>query len=70
MSSLTVSLVFPLPIRAGWVTLGRGKQILPTIPDGGLGKPEDGAHAIVCLASEQARWLAGQLLDVDSGSKI
>jgi NAD(P)-dependent dehydrogenase (short-subunit alcohol dehydrogenase family) len=43
------------------------QQVLPTIPAGRLGKPEDLGDAIVLFASDQARWITGQLLNVGGG---
>ena len=45
-------------------------DIVPGIPLGRLGKPEDVADAIVFVASEQARWLTGQLLYVGGGWRM
>jgi 3-oxoacyl-[acyl-carrier protein] reductase len=43
------------------------EKVVPTIPRGRLGRPEDVADVIVFLSSEQARWLTGQLLYVSGG---
>ena len=44
--------------------------VLPDIPLGRVGIPEDIADVIVFLASEQARWLTGQVLKVSGGHNI
>ncbi len=67
---VTVNVVAPGATQTGWITPELEKQILPLIPSGRLGRPEDLADAIVLLASEQARWITGQLLNVGGGSRM
>jgi 3-oxoacyl-[acyl-carrier protein] reductase len=64
---ITVNIVSPGPTQTGWITPQLEEELLPTIPLGRLGQPEDVADVIVFLASEQARWLTGQLLYVGGG---
>ena len=45
-------------------------EIAMETPLGRVGAPEDVADVIVCLASEQARWLTGQLLYVGGGWRM
>jgi NAD(P)-dependent dehydrogenase (short-subunit alcohol dehydrogenase family) len=40
------------------------------IPLGRVGRPEDVAHAILFLASDEAQWITGTTLVVDGGSTI
>lgn len=57
---------------------GRGKMGTPEamaalsahIPMGRLGDPDDIAHAMLFLASEEARYMTGQLITVDGGSTL
>ncbi len=42
-------------------------QLLAGIHLRRLGTPEDIAHAVAFLASEQAGWISGQILSVDGG---
>ncbi|HEX4073543.1 MAG TPA: SDR family oxidoreductase, partial [Planctomycetaceae bacterium] len=44
-----------------------GNQLVKRIPARRLGKPEDVAHAVVFLASEEAAYITGQVLRVDGG---
>src|ERR1700722_7730714 len=44
-----------------------GDQLVKRIPARRLGKPEDVAHAVVFLASEDASYITGQVLRVDGG---
>ena len=43
------------------------EQMLAGVPLGRAGTPEDVAHAVVFLASEQAAYITGQVLAVDGG---
>lgn len=42
--------------------------LVRTIPLGQAGRPDDIAHAVLFLCSEQARHITGAILDVDGGS--
>ncbi|RVT97942.1 SDR family oxidoreductase [Rhodovarius crocodyli] len=42
-------------------------QVLAQLSTGRLGEPEDIAHAVMFLASEQASWITGQVLPVEGG---
>jgi 3-oxoacyl-[acyl-carrier protein] reductase len=67
---ITVNIVAPGATQTGWITPELERQILPLIPCGRVGQPADVADVIVLLASEQARWVTGQLLNVGGGSKM
>ncbi len=64
---ITVNVVSLGPVQTGWITPELEKEILPTIPMGKIGSPEEVADVIVFLASEQARWVTGQKLYVGGG---
>jgi 3-oxoacyl-[acyl-carrier protein] reductase len=64
---ITVNVVSLGPIQTGWISPELEESVVPTIPLGRLGLPEDVAEVIVFLSSEQARWLTGQLLYVGGG---
>jgi NAD(P)-dependent dehydrogenase (short-subunit alcohol dehydrogenase family) len=50
---------------------GRIRAAMAGLPaPGRVGRPEDIADVIVFLASEQARWLTGQLLFVGGGHRM
>jgi 3-oxoacyl-[acyl-carrier protein] reductase len=55
------------PVQTGWITAELERQILPTIPVGRIGTPEDVADVVLFLASEQARWVTGQKIFVGGG---
>jgi 3-oxoacyl-[acyl-carrier protein] reductase len=46
----------------------RRKEIIDSIPLGRLGKPEDVANAVVFLASDEASFITGEILDVNGGA--
>ncbi|MGB9485605.1 MAG: SDR family oxidoreductase [Terriglobia bacterium] len=64
---ITVNVVSLGPIQTDWISPELEEKVVPTIPLGRLGSPEDVADVIVFLSSEQARWLTGQLLYVGGG---
>lgn len=67
---ITVNIVAPGPIQTGYITPASEAVINEGTPLGRLGTPEDVADVIVFLASEQARWLTGQLLYVGGGWRM
>jgi 3-oxoacyl-[acyl-carrier protein] reductase len=64
---ITVNVVSPGPVQTGYITAELEEKLLPEIPLRRIGRPEDIADAIVFLASEQARWITGQLIYVGGG---
>jgi 3-oxoacyl-[acyl-carrier protein] reductase len=67
---ITVNTVAPGPVQTGYITPEVEERELPGIPLGRIGQPEDIADVIVFLASEQARWLTGQVIKVSGGHAI
>ena len=43
------------------------QELLKRIPAGFLGTPQDVAEAVAFLASEEARYITGHVLNVDGG---
>jgi 3-oxoacyl-[acyl-carrier protein] reductase len=64
---ITVNVVSPGPIQTGYIAPQAEASIVRSIPLGRLGEPADVADVVVFLASEQARWLAGQVIYVGGG---
>lgn len=64
---INVNVVSLGPVQTGWITPELEREILPTIPLGRIGSPEDVADVIVFLASDQGRWVTGQRIYVGGG---
>ena len=67
---ITVNIVAPGPIQTGYLRPEQEAEIAAGAPLRRVGRPEDVADVIVFLASEQARWLTGQLLYVGGGWRM
>ena len=67
---ITVNIVAPGPIQTGYLTPNAEADNARYTPLHRVGQPDDVADVIVFLASEQARWLTGQLLYVGGGYRM
>lgn len=67
---ITVNTVAPGPVQTGYISKEFENELLAAIPLGRIGQPADIADVIVFLASEQARWLTGQVIKVSGGHAI
>jgi len=67
---ITVNIVAPGPTQTGYITPANEAAIAADTPLMRIGQPQDIADVIVFLASEQARWLTGQLLYVGGGWRM
>jgi 3-oxoacyl-[acyl-carrier protein] reductase len=67
---ITVNIVAPGPIQTGYLRPEQVTEIAAGAPLRRVGRPKDVADVIVFLASEQARWLTGQLLYVGGGWRM
>jgi 3-oxoacyl-[acyl-carrier protein] reductase len=63
---ITVNTVSLGPIQTGWITPELESELVPKIPLGRIGTPDDVADVVVFLASHQARWVTGQKIHVGS----
>jgi 3-oxoacyl-[acyl-carrier protein] reductase len=64
---VTVNAVSLGPVQTGWISPELERAVLPTIPLGRIGNPEDVADVIVFLASHQSSWVTGQRIYVGGG---
>jgi 3-oxoacyl-[acyl-carrier protein] reductase len=67
---ITVNVVAPGPIQTGYISPDMEREIVAGTPLGRVGQAEEVADVILFLASEQARWLTGQLLYVGGGWRM
>lgn len=67
---ITVNIVAPGPIQTGYLPPKAVEDIASTTPLRRVGEPEDIADVVVFLASEQARWITGQLIYVGGGWRM
>jgi 3-oxoacyl-[acyl-carrier protein] reductase len=64
---IRVNAVAPGPVQTGWMDDELVARVVPDIPMGRVGTPADIADACVFLASAQARWITGQVVQVAGG---
>jgi 3-oxoacyl-[acyl-carrier protein] reductase len=64
---ITVNAVDPGPTDTGWMSEEIQQELLPRFPMGRIGQPEDAAHTITFLASEDAAWVTGQIIRSTGG---
>jgi 3-oxoacyl-[acyl-carrier protein] reductase len=67
---ITVNIIAPGPVQTGYIPPESEDEIAANTTLGRVGYPEDIANVIIFLASEQARWITGQLLYVGGGWRI
>lgn len=67
---ITVNIVSPGPIQTGYLEPNDVENINKNTPLGRVGEPADIADVMVFLASEQARWVTGQLIYVGGGWRM
>ena len=67
---ITVNIVSPGPVQTGYIAPEMEQELVRDIPLRRVGQPSDIAEAIVFLASNQARWITGQLLCVHGGHRM
>lgn len=64
---ITVNAVNPGPTDTGWMTPELKAALLPQFPFGRLGQPDDAARLVAFLASDDARWVTGQIIHSEGG---
>lgn len=69
-AGIRVNAVAPGPVQTGWMTDELVDQVRRVVPLGRVGEPEEVADTVVFLASHQARWITGQLLQVAGGHAL
>ncbi|WP_336208608.1 SDR family NAD(P)-dependent oxidoreductase [Nonomuraea sp. LPB2021202275-12-8] len=69
-AGVRVNAVAPGPVQTGWMDAGTYARARSIVPMGRVGEPADIADAVVFLASHQARWITGQILQVAGGHAL
>lgn len=64
---ITVNAVNPGPTDTGWMTDEIKQTLVPKFPSGRLGQPEDAARLVAFLASKEAGWITGQVINSEGG---
>ena len=64
---ITVNCVNPGPVDTGWATPELFAAVADRLPAGRWGEPDDAARLIAWLASDDGRWMTGQVLDSEGG---
>lgn len=64
---ITVNALNPGPTDTGWMTPEIKKALTPKFLSGRIGEPEDAAKIVAFLASEEAKWITGQVINAEGG---
>jgi 3-oxoacyl-[acyl-carrier protein] reductase len=71
---IVLNTVNPGPVNTGYLDSGTTDrnhalihQVLTSFPQGRLGEPDDPARLIAWLATDEARWVVGQVLNSEGG---
>lgn len=64
---ITVNAVNPGPTDTGWMTEAHKQLFAPKFLMGRIGLPEDAANLVAFLASEEAGWITGQIINSEGG---
>jgi len=64
---ITVNAVNPGPVDTGWPSDELREHLRSAFPAGRWGRPDDIAPVVAWLASEDAGWVTGQVIDAEGG---
>jgi 3-oxoacyl-[acyl-carrier protein] reductase len=64
---ITVNSVNPGPVDTGWAGPDLVQQVGRALPAGRWGRPEDAARLVRWLASDDAAWITGQVINSEGG---
>ncbi|MBT2216791.1 SDR family oxidoreductase [Virgibacillus dakarensis] len=64
---ITVNAVNPGPTDTGWMSEELKQELLPKFLMGRAGLPEDAARLVAFLASDEAAWITGQIINSEGG---
>lgn len=64
---ITINAVNPGPTDTGWMDEALKAELLPRFSLGRIGAPEDAARLVAWLATDEAAWITGQVIDSEGG---
>ena len=64
---ITINVVNPGPTDTGWISDELAADLKPQLPFGRVGEPDDAARAVAWLASDDAAWITGQVINSEGG---
>jgi 3-oxoacyl-[acyl-carrier protein] reductase len=64
---ITVNAINPGVTDTGWITPELQQTLMPMMPAGRFGTPEDAARIVTWLASDEAEWITGQVINSEGG---
>ena len=65
--AITLNTVNPGPVDTGYATGERHEAVRRRFPGGRWGSPDDPARLIAWLATDEARWVTGQIINSEGG---
>lgn len=66
-AGIRVNTVNPGPVDTGYFTEEMRRISEPMFPSGRIGEPDDPARLIAWLATDEARWITGQVINTEGG---
>ncbi|HEX2134175.1 MAG TPA: SDR family oxidoreductase [Actinophytocola sp.] len=66
-SGISVNTVNPGPVDTGYAPPDVREAVARRFPGGEWGEPDDPARLIAWLATDEARWITGQVIDTEGG---
>ncbi|MFI6927320.1 SDR family oxidoreductase [Nonomuraea spiralis] len=64
---ITVNCVNPGPVDTGWAGPELARQVGTALPAGRWGRPEEAARLVRWLATDEAAWITGQVINSEGG---
>jgi 3-oxoacyl-[acyl-carrier protein] reductase len=64
---ITVNTINPGPTDTGWASAELKEQLRQSWPRGRWGSPDDAASVVLWLASDEAAWVTGQVINAEGG---
>lgn len=66
-AGISVNAVNPGPVDTGYAPAAALKAVASRFPGGEWGRPDDPARLIAWLATDEARWITGQVINTEGG---